>query len=395
MQPIERYALVTLLFLVVLVMVVALWDDGSTAQAAGEDQTVARVDETERPRTETPRSPAGGQRGDTQITPLSGLDDPAATANRRMTRNVREAKGPSEAMAGGPAASTPRPNGDTQGMMKPERTSNGPTTASMQDAFRAATSGPGAVAGDRGAGQDATLNAGVTNSRLRSGGSRTLERGPDSTRRRDPQQATGRPTTPRAGSATGSNTSPRTRSNDGPRTETTRTTPKPATPKAGTRDYVVRSGDTLERIARRELDNERAVGAIARLNGLIAPYTIYEGKTIKLPARADVAPSGASAKPPTAAPGGGRTVYTFRSGEVLSVVLVEKFGTYKRSIGLVKELNPGINVDRIIAGDKIVLPRADEIPGGVVKTASTKPKPQPAASRTRAAVDPNNEFVVR
>ena len=34
MQPIERYALVTLLFLVVLVVVVAMWDDGSAEGAA-------------------------------------------------------------------------------------------------------------------------------------------------------------------------------------------------------------------------------------------------------------------------------------------------------------------------------------------------------------------------
>jgi hypothetical protein len=69
-------------------------------------------------------------------------------------------------------------------------------------------------------------------------------------------------------------------------------------------------------------------------------------------------------------------------------VLVREFGTYKRSLPLVKTLNPGLDVNQIRPGMRIVLPRTDEIPGGVSVAAA------PPAVET-AAPTPRREFIVR
>ncbi|MGB0331940.1 MAG: hypothetical protein ACPGPE_08990, partial [Planctomycetota bacterium] len=47
MQPIERYALVSLLFLIVLIVVGALWDDGKVDASAGPSEEIARSQATE------------------------------------------------------------------------------------------------------------------------------------------------------------------------------------------------------------------------------------------------------------------------------------------------------------------------------------------------------------
>ena len=49
MQPIERYALVTLLFLIVLIVVGALWDDGEVGAAGPPVQEMARTERASGP----------------------------------------------------------------------------------------------------------------------------------------------------------------------------------------------------------------------------------------------------------------------------------------------------------------------------------------------------------
>ena len=84
----------------------------------------------------------------------------------------------------------------------------------------------------------------------------------------------------------------------------------------------------------------------------------------------------------------GRPTFTVQSGDSLSAVLVREFGTYKRSLPLVKTLNPGLDVNQIRPGMRFVLPRTDEIPGGVSVAAA------PPAVET-AAPTPRREFIVR
>ncbi len=63
--------------------------------------------------------------------------------------------------------------------------------------------------------------------------------------------------------------------------------------------YVVRSGDSLSRIARDVLGNMGRWPELARLNAIESPYTIYPGQVLELPA--DVTPRQAPAVPPAAA----------------------------------------------------------------------------------------------
>jgi len=64
------------------------------------------------------------------------------------------------------------------------------------------------------------------------------------------------------------------------------------------RTYLVRKGDTLARIARRELGDANAWRVLADYNGLPSPDQIVVGQQLWLPSRRDLAPS-----PPPDAPG--------------------------------------------------------------------------------------------
>ncbi len=48
-------------------------------------------------------------------------------------------------------------------------------------------------------------------------------------------------------------------------------------------NYIVRSGDTLSKIARDVVGNMAMWPQIASVNNLVAPYTIYPGQVLQLP----------------------------------------------------------------------------------------------------------------
>lgn len=347
MQPIERYALVTLLFLVVLVVVGALWDDGEVAASGDPVQEIARAEREEaRPSASSRRSRAAGR-------PPLNIREPAAEVARQRTAAPRRTAAPLPSAqaapaytARGAAASTPPA---------------APTAADLADALQREPGGGAA-------------------------GSYVNPRGltPPADRRRVDMDSLIRP-------------------NDQPRRGSVAAGPIVApAPKA--RTYTIRSGDSLGRIAQRELGDPGAVDRIASLNGLSKPYTIYAGRTLLLPA-AGLQPASASSAPTSvaraaAAPApratDGRTTYTVRPGDSLSVVLEREFGTSKRSLPLVKTLNPGLDPNQIRVGMRIVLPRADEIPGGVsVASVGSSPAPSAVPATVRAPQSTRREFVVR
>lgn len=379
MQPIERYALVTLLFLVVLVMVVALWDDGSVDPDEPREDVVARLEDPAARQVEDGRRAVASPKGPQRALPLNDRNRPVADMKRVLTRP--EAEGQHSVERGGarradtfdatafktrkPRAQTPEELAD---LMTPEpRDRSGGTSASP-------------FMGRPGSGGSNGKSPSSLNSNLdaREGTSKAAQRGGGTFAPRPKTDARKQPVAPvkNKSSRGGSKGATATKSHT----------------------YTVKSGDSLEQIARHEVPGTRlkaAMAEIARLNGLSKPYTIYAGDDLQIPASSSVVSSGASSggsgsSAKAAVASGGRSVHTIRSGEVLSNVLYARYGTYGRSIGLVKELNPGLDPDRVVPGTKIVMPRNDEIPGGVKKVAkSTSSKP------SRRAAASNSEFVVR
>jgi nucleoid-associated protein YgaU len=358
MQPIERYALVTLLFLIVLIVVGALWDDGKVDASGGPAQEIARSQATESrpsPRTRSSRRGEG--------LPLN-VREPAPEVTRQRT-----AVPPSRAARRTPAAA----EGSASDRSGPQST---PAYGGFSRSGAPRTGAPSVadLEGSLRPEPREDWSGGYLNRRELTSTTGGAVAGPSDTLR------------PAASGA------PRTAAEVVAR-------PRAATAKADaprTRAYTIQGGDSLERIARRELNDPRAVDRIASLNGLSKPYTIYSGRTLLLPV--DHAGAATTLSAPTstapAAPAqasaavAGRPTYTVQSGDSLSAVLVREFGTYKRSLPLVKTLNPGLDVNQIRPGMRIVLPRTDEIPGGVSVAAA------PPAVET-AAPTPRREFIVR
>lgn len=365
MQPIERYALVTLLFLIVLIVVGALWDDGKVDASGGPAEELARTQSTESPAAYRARSNRRSEG-----LPLN-MREPAPEVTRQRTAAPqtgaeRRAAAAAERAASGHRSPQPAP---AQGRY--DRVGSGRTNSTE----------PGAPSVEDLAG--------------------TLR--PQSTEDWSGRYLNRREVTSTAGGVqAGGAGVPRPSSGAAPRTAAEvfdrppAVAAKPEAPR--TRAYTIRSGDSLERIARRELNDPKAVDRIASLNGLSKPYTIYSGRTLLLPvdsARAATtlsAPTSTATAAPAQAPAAaaGRPTYTVQPGDSLSVVLVREFGTYKRSLPLVKTLNPGLDVNQIRPGMRIVLPLMDEIPGGA-SVAAIEPAPaQEAAVRTS-----RREFTVR
>ncbi|MEM9382100.1 MAG: LysM peptidoglycan-binding domain-containing protein [Planctomycetota bacterium] len=397
MQPIERYALVTLLFLVVLVVVVAMWDDGSAESAppGGQDvrdTTVAtRVEESRARTSDSSRRTLRDGRRAAAKPPVNGPDDSRVPPRIRTRTDGAGAhsvlpggaapRDPELGPSGRPRAATPE---ELAGLLEPIKPRSG------------AESGPNMLDRTNASGSRRSGNGGMLNSPYLDGRDDRAARGPS---------AAG----PSGTSARGSraNTPPRPPSSTPPRTQP-RTNPKPApalpspdrtrpAPSTGTRTYTIRSGDSLERIARRELPGARtndAVEEIARLNALSKPYRIYAGDELKLPSSTSLpAAAAASGSTRPASATDGRSTYTVRSGDVLSSVLVARYGTYKRSIALVTKLNPGLDPDVLRAGSTIVMPRPDEIPGGVSAPAAASASASAAPRRSTSGR--STEYVVR
>jgi nucleoid-associated protein YgaU len=145
--------------------------------------------------------------------------------------------------------------------------------------------------------------------------------------------------------------------------------------------YTVKSGDSLAKIARKELGSETRWNEIAQLNPGLNAKNLKVGQSILLPtgtATANTvvadstqtapvtaaAPKPVVAKPsaakPAAAPKskGGRT-YVVKSGDTLAKIAARECGTSKAATQIAA-LNPNINPDRIKVGDKLVLPATSE-----------------------------------
>lgn len=161
------------------------------------------------------------------------------------------------------------------------------------------------------------------------------------------------------------------------------TQPNLASKTAGT-TYVVKSGDSPARIAKRQLGSESRVNEILALNPGINPKNLKVGQELILPAGA--APATASVEPvkvaaakpvtasapkatpaPKATAKGGRS-YKVQKGDTLSAIARRELGAASRS-SEIQALNPGLDPAKLKVGQSITLPGGSS---PVVANAETK-----------------------
>ena len=125
-------------------------------------------------------------------------------------------------------------------------------------------------------------------------------------------------------------------------------TPVPVVPPsvASTREYTVKKGDMLSRIAEKQLGSARLVGQIRDLNkGLSDDLKI--GQVLILPARSNASEAAAVA--------GAYRTYTISKGDNFEGIAKAELKSAAR-VREIKNLNPNINPRRLIPGKKIKLP---------------------------------------
>lgn len=142
-------------------------------------------------------------------------------------------------------------------------------------------------------------------------------------------------------------------------------------PVLGARQYTVKKGDTLGEIASRELGSAARWTEIQQLNGNLDPAKLRAGMTLNLPAGSrPVASSGGSRKDqPKGKVNGGKS-YIVKNGDSLSRIAARELGSATRWTEI-RDLNPGINPERLKVGDSLTLPatavakaeRSDEVRG--------------------------------
>ena len=365
----ERHAAIAVLFLVVILLVGFFWQDDSADPApAGADQQLARQVETARVPGQVQASERTPRRGRRNSAPLGGLDEAPAPIKPAKTRGLqadahRVEPGPSarpSSSAGSPAAPGSFERRPSAGSL--DRLPVGPVRGGS-----AAPSGMDELERIAAKAEDQPRRASSAVNRR----GFLVQRGPALDQVK---------------------TAASTREE---RVAASRAQAKPAAaPAPASREYTVRSGDSLSLIAQKECGSTRSMDEICRLNGLSDPDMIRGGMVLKLPAKTSSTPARVASKAPVAA--GGRKTVTIRSGETLSVVLDRELGTYKRSIAAVKRLNPDLDPDRVAVGQSIVLPLPDEVPpapAGVARPRATASQgPRVASSSNRAD---RSKFVVR
>lgn len=133
-------------------------------------------------------------------------------------------------------------------------------------------------------------------------------------------------------------------------------------PKASGKTYTVKPGDSLERIARKQLGSGKQWKSLASLNGITNPDMVRIGDVLQLPVpQAGVASnsSGGSkarlASRSDPAPTAGAGKYTVAKGDVLSRIAERQLGSSKRWREIVA-LNSGLNPSRLMVGTVLNMP---------------------------------------
>lgn len=139
--------------------------------------------------------------------------------------------------------------------------------------------------------------------------------------------------------------------------------PEPDTRPRPMRSYVVRPGDSFQRIAKRELGDANRWKEIQALNGGIDPRRLMVGVTLKIEGEAS-APTETPAKPPapnatkTPGPKVATTTYTVKRGDILGKIAQRELGSAQLWSQIV-DLNPGVDPNRLLVGAVLKLPKVE------------------------------------
>lgn len=384
MQQIERYGIIALLFLVVSIVVVALWDpepggageetaqasQGNTVAAAGRQPVTQRAQNPARPqRQDSPSrfsdrasAPATGSRGVRVAQSTSAPLDLGNEANgRRRGRNSnRSEQQASSSRPPLPVAAAPSYSGAGTPTREKTRTNAG--------ARRSAESLEAQRAADLAAGRRSRSNA-----QARTADSSVAQ----SKRTPAPKKAAQAPReTPAKAALVSAST----------RRVTTPTQPARAT-------YVVRSGDSLERIARRELGDGSRWREVAELNGIANPNLVRVGQKLAMPGSKAPAPKPEQprAKQAPAAPATTGGIYVVAKGDVLSRIAERELGSSKRWREIVA-LNPGLKPAKLYVGKKLKMPARGSQPAAPRRAA--QPAPSTRVAQGPPAAQDDSRFVV-
>lgn len=330
MQQIERVGVVALLFLIVTIVVVAFWDDGQRAESTRVADRDAR---REQPSAEE------RVRADER-----GLRDDGRVASRQDRERL-------SAPVGRDDGAIPRPRADVPDPDRADRIARTAEARRERQAERERANAPGSRV------ESGSLTLELPHGRGLAEEERMLRRGyANAPTERTPVARVVDPATIQ-------------------RAEPASRKQKPqAAPTAGTEGgtWVVKSGESLERIARQALGNGKRWPEIAKLNGIENPDKIIIGQTLQLPgqfapAAVDPVRVDAPAAPKVAAaPAGGRE-YVVKKGDMLSVIAQRELGSAK----LWKEiaaLNPKVDPDRLLVGARLRLPAGVPAPARPVES---------------------------
>ena len=378
-QPLERYGVVVLLFLVALVAVAVFWEDGSSTRKA--EATLAEVT----PVREAPPAPSARERQ--PVVPSDARD-----ARRPAVHNGDEVEGVDR--RGSTGTYDVRPPQKDQGLnhVEPQNTGAGTEQAALDGTGFSQHQGRGGQP----AFDDRMANVPDRPNDPRNGADPLIN-----------NLGAGRlpasPGGPAPARRAGSGPAP-----DGNRaTEKEKPAPSPAPPAA--REVVVGDGDSLWRIAARELGDGKRWKEIATLNGIVDGDDLKAGARLRLPAAGKteapvVTPPASPAKPqakPQAKPElrsdpaptttGEQRIYIVRAGDTLGRIAQRELGSAKR-VEELRLLN-GISGDVIRVGESLKLPGGTASRREDVAVATPPKAPERRAPTRRPAAD--SEFVVR
>ncbi len=377
MQPIERYGLAALLFLVVLVAAVVLWDRGQSAEDAAL------------------QAAAPAPEGQPRVGATSPVAGPPANPGAASSR---QAAGPQRQTAQGPRYESQALEADQR--RRAEEQAAAERRAARQrleaqlmaelDAEARERSLEGSREAGPGEAPGAPSSAVVAGPNGAAGSVRPTSAEAPAAPAAGAQTPAGAPamglgpmnlaSAPAGGASSGA---------------TSGTSTRPAT--TGPRQTTVQTGETLSHVAQRELGRASRWREIAALNPEIDPNRVVVGQVLRLPEGEAVAAAPASSASPAASPtatraagqgtppatgssgsapaaSGARTVQV-ASGDSLWRIAERELGDGNR-FREIAALNPGVDPNRLAAGTRLVLPAGEP--------AAAAPAPTPSVARAQA-----------